>query len=111
MPMGAITGLTLSSDSPGTLEVSWDMPSPHPTDYRVDWAKSGENYQSYTVDEGHVYPEGTATTVTITGLEAGQEYKVRMRARYRHGDHEDSPWSGPWADDATLRVAGQPARR
>ena len=37
---GAITGLALSSDSPGTLVVSWDTASPAPTDYRVDWAKS-----------------------------------------------------------------------
>ena len=62
---GAITGLTLSSDTPRTLVVSWDIPSPAPSDYRVDWAKSGENYQSYTVSEGHIYPEGTATTVTV----------------------------------------------
>ena len=39
---GAITGLTLTSDAPGTLTVSWDTASPTPTDYRVDWAKSSE---------------------------------------------------------------------
>ena len=47
---GAINGLTLTSDSPGTLVVSWDTPSPAPSDYRVDWAKSSESYQSYKVD-------------------------------------------------------------
>ena len=104
---GAITGLALSSDSPGTLVISWDMPSPAPSDYRVDWAKSGESYQSYKVDEGHVYPEGSATTVTITDLEAGTEYKVRMRARYNQGEHADSPWSGPW-QEASLTVAAEP---
>ena len=102
---GAITGLTLSSDTPGELVVSWDTPSPEPTDYRVDWAKSGESYQSYTVDEGHVYPAGSATTVAITGLEAGAEYKVRMRARYHDGEHADRPWSGPWAEAAPVMVA------
>ena len=104
---GAITGLTLSSDSPGTLVVSWDMPSPAPSDYRVDWAKSSESYRSYKVDEGHVYPEGSVTTVTITHLEAGAEYKVRMRARYNQGEHANSPWSGPWAE-ASLTVAAEP---
>ena len=33
---GAITGLTLTSDAPGTLTASWDAASPTPTDYRVD---------------------------------------------------------------------------
>ena len=104
---GAITGLTLSSDSPGTLTVSWDMPSPTPTNYRVDWAKSAEDYQSWRVDEGHVYPEGTATTAAISGLEGGEEYKVRMRARYHDGEHADSPWSGPWSEE-TRTVAAEP---
>ena len=102
---GAITGLTLASDSPGELTASWEMPSPAPTDYRVDWAKSGESYQSWRVDEGHVYPEGSATTVTITDLEAGTEYKVRMRARYNQGEHADSPWSGPWQEAEPVMVA------
>ena len=53
---GAITGLTLTSDAPGTLTVSWEAASPTPTDYRVDWAKSDEDYQSWKVDDGHVYP-------------------------------------------------------
>ena len=60
---GAITGLTLTSDTPGTLTVSWETASPTPTDYRVDWAKSDEDYQSWKVDEGHKYPAPTATTV------------------------------------------------
>ena len=104
---GAITGLTLGSDSPGTLDVSWDMPSPHPTDYRVDWAKSSESYQSYTVNKDHIYPKGSVTTVTVTGLEAGTEYKVRMRARYHDGEHADSPWSGPWSEGRRT-VAAEP---
>ena len=79
---GAITGLTLTSDTPGTLTVSWDTASPAPTDYRVDWAKSTEEYQSWKVDEGHVYPAETAKTVTITDLAHDTEYKIRMRARY-----------------------------
>ena len=104
---GAITGFTLASDTPGILVVSWDTPSPEPTDYRIDWAKSGESYQSYKVEDGHLYPEGTATSVTITGLEAGAEYKVRLRARYHDGEHADRPWSGPWAE-ARLSVADNP---
>ena len=105
---GAITGLTLTSDAPGTLTVSWDAASPTPTDYRVDWAKSDEDYQSWKVDEGHVYPAETATTATIADLEHDTEYKIRMRARYYRGEHEGKSWGGPWATDTTT-VAGEPA--
>ena len=101
---GAITGLTLTSDTPGTLTVSWDTASPAPTDYRVDWAKSTEGYKSWKVDEGHVYPAETAKTVTITDLAHDTEYKIRMRARYYKGEHENKSWGGPWAEES-LQVA------
>ena len=105
---GAITGLTLTSDAPGTLTVSWDTASPTPTDYRVDWAKSGEDYKSWKVDEGHKYPDPSATTATIADLDHDTEYKIRMRARYYRGEHEGKSWGGPWAE-ATITVAGEPA--
>ena len=105
---GAIADLQLSSTSAGTLTVSWDAASPTPTDYRVDWAKSTEDYQSWKVDEGHVYPTPDATTTTITDLAHDTEYKIRMRARYYRGEHEGKSWGGPWAT-ATITVAGEPA--
>ena len=105
---GAITGLTLTSDAPGTLTASWDAASPTPTDYRIDWAESDEDYQSWKVDEGHKYPAPTATAVTITDLEHDTEYKIRMRARYYRGEHEGKSWGGPWATE-TITVAGEPA--
>ena len=105
---GAIAGLTLTSTTAGTLTVSWDAASPTPTDYRIDWAKSGEDYQSWKVDDGHVYTAETATTTTITDLSHDTEYKIRMRARYYRGEHEGKSWGGPWAT-ATITVAGEPA--
>ena len=96
---------TLASDTAGTIVVSWEIPSPAPSDYRVDWAKSSEAYTSWRVDAGHLYPAGTATTVTIEGLEAGVEYKVRMRARYNAGDYAEDPWSGPFTGDVLITVA------
>ena len=104
---GAITGLTLTSDAPGTLTVSWDTASPTPTDYRVDWAKSDEGYTSWKVNRGHKYPLANATTVTITDLSHDTEYKVRMRARYYKGEYEGKSWGGPWAK-ASREVVGTP---
>ena len=105
---GAITGLTLTSTTAGTLTVSWDAASPVPTDYRIDWAKSGEDYKSWKVDEGHKYPDPSATTATIADIDHDTEYKIRMRARYYRGEYEGKSWSGPWAT-ATITVAGEPA--
>ena len=102
---GAITGLTLTSTTAGTLTVSWDAASPPPTDYRVDWAKSTEEYKSWKVDDGHVYPAETATTTTITDLGHDTEYKIRMRARYYKGEHKGKSWGGPWAT-ATITSKG-----
>ena len=105
---GAIANLQLNSTTAGTLTVSWDAASPVPTDYRIDWAKSGEDYKSWKVDEGHKYPDPSATTATIADLSHDTEYKIRMRARYYRGEHEGKSWGGPWAT-ATITVAGEPA--
>ena len=105
---GAVANLQLTSTTAGELTVSWDAASPTPTDYRVDWAKSTEGYQSWKVNEGHVYPTPDATTTTITDLGHDTEYKIRMRARYYRGEHEGKSWGGPWAT-ATITVNGEPA--
>ena len=99
---GAISGLTLTSDAPGTLHVSWDAPGTVPTDYRVNWARSDETFPSWTDDTANRYPQ--TTSLQLTGLDQGAEYKVRVRARFYDGAHADSPWSGAW-DEATLLVA------
>ena len=105
---GTVVNLQLSSTSAGELTVSWDAASPVPTDYRIDWAKSGEDYQSWTVDEGHKYPDPSATTATIADLDHDTEYQIRMRARYYKGEHLGNSWGGPWAE-ATITVTGEPA--
>ena len=105
---GAIANLQLTSTTAGTLTVSWDAASPVPTDYRIDWAKSGEDYPSWKVDEGHKYPDPSATTATIADLDHDTEYQIRMRARYYKGEHLGNSWGGPWAE-ATITVTGEPA--
>ena len=102
---GSISALTLTSDTPGVLDVSWDAPTgAAPTDYRVNWARSGEDYPPWTDDTANHQP--TTTSQQLTDLDEGVEYKVRVRARYYDGADADSPWSGPWAE-ATRQVAAQ----
>ena len=98
---GAIPSMTLSTSAPGTLTVNWEVADPDPTDYRINWAKVGEAYPAWDASSGNA--ELAGPPYTVTGLEAGEEYKVRVRARY----FASRRWSGPWLE-ATLRVASNP---
>ena len=98
----SLPSLTLSTSGPGKLKISWDAANPNPTDYRVNWAKVGEQYPTWTVNLGN--EETIGLEYTLTGLEPGAEYKVRVRARYYKGSYASNPRSGPWKE-ATLVVA------
>ena len=87
-PDKVISGLTLESGTPGTLEIGWDEPADKPQDYRVIWAKTDEKFSSWRSTTGNAFP--TTNSLTVTGLEEGAEYKVRVRARY------DGSRNGPW---------------
>ena len=110
---GAMTGVTLTSGSPGTLTVSWKTPSPAPTDYRLRWAPVESDHLSWKddneTDRGNAYPAGDATSLTLSGLSEGTEFKVQARARYHKGEHKSSPWSGPWVE-VQARVMSQPSK-
>ena len=93
----AISGLVLSSTTPGELVVSWDAPTSEPDDYRVMWAESTGSWPSWSSADGNAYP--TAGPYTITGLEAGVSYKVKVRARY------SGQSAGPWSDKLDQEVA------
>ena len=107
---GAIGTLSVSSPGPGQLAVAWSAPSERPTDYRVRWAPSGQDYLAFsepnTSERGSAYPTGTSHTVS--SLAAGAFYKVQVRARYNAGEHADNPWSGPWSAEATVTIASPP---
>ena len=94
-----IIGVTLTSTNPGELAITWDAPSRAPTDYRVTWKKSDGKWPSYkndnTVDSGNAFPTGTSHTVS--DLEEGTEYSVRVRARY-YDANDNLTESGPWSD-------------
>ena len=93
-----ISGLVLSSTQPGTIQVTWDAPSEAPKDYRVAWAKAGEPFLTWTNLDGNAFP--TSSSHAITDLEEGEQYKVKVRARY------DSGGPGDWSDVITISVAG-----
>ena len=109
-PAGAISDLTLSSPNASQLVASWSAPTDEPSDYRVRWAPSDEDYLSFsaenTDERGSAYPQ--APTLTVDNLPAETEYKVQARARYNTGEYADSPWSGPWTDEQTITISSPP---
>jgi len=76
-PRGSIPGLTLTSDNPGELVISWGNPDPASSDYRIAWAPDAEKYLSYKADNdgrrGNAYPVGTVRSYTVSGLPEGME--------------------------------------
>ena len=87
------TGLNVTAgDAAGELNITWDA---HPqtsktlSDYRVTWTPDGESFKTNDHTEWYAYP--TTNQVSVTGLDAGETYKVRVRARY--DDNKKSRWS------------------
>ena len=109
---GAIPSLTLHSSEPGQLVITWETPDPAPTDYRLTWAPTSENFLSYRDDNetqrGNLYPLGDVTTLTLNNLTPGDSYKVQMRSRYYNADRSVRESSGPWTATATQRVKDHP---
>ena len=95
---GQLATLRLESPEAGNIDVSWSAP-PLPTDqtpsaYHVNWAKDQEPYPDSTDSTGH--DEVTGASHTLTGLESGQPYRVRVRADYPQGS--SNAWTGPWTE-------------
>ena len=109
---GAIPSLTLDSNEPGQLVITWATPDPAPTDYRIRWANASMGFPSYNApnepERGNSHPAGDANTLTLDNLTPGENYKVQIRARYYNADRSVHERSGPWTATATQRVKAHP---
>ena len=93
-----IGAVSLNSTAPGTVYVAWEPPSEQPLEYRITWAKSGESFPDWRDPVGNAFPAGSSHT--ITDLDEGEEYQIKVRARY------DSSRPGDWSDVVTIIAAG-----
>lgn len=103
-----VEGVTVApGDAAGELRITWDAPSPAPNEYRVNWAPENEPFPGRRNPDGNAFPADPE--LTVTGLEAGGAYQVRVRARFGPGDV--SPWSeivyGTAADAAAIQAVSE----
>ena len=87
-------------NSSGTAIITWAAAFDTPEDYRISWAAVEGNYKTWTDLSGNAFP--SSASQTISGLTAGQRYKVRVRARYGPGS------SGPWSAEYIFTVPKEP---
>ena len=95
---GQLATMRLESPEAGNIEASWTAP-PLPADeapsaYQVNWAQNGVPYPNSNASTGYVEVAGASHT--LTGLESGHTYRVRVRAGYDQGLH--TAWTGPWTE-------------
>ena len=86
----APTGLTLTATDANTVQATWTAHPDGARDYRLSWAPHDENFKTWTDTDWNAFPTGNS--YTITGLEGGSTYKVKVRARFETGPPSD--WSG-----------------
>ncbi|WP_419863180.1 fibronectin type III domain-containing protein [Candidatus Poriferisodalis sp.] len=99
----AVTGLSVEPGAEiGSLYVSWDAHPGGPAAYRVSWAPDGDVFRTYTDTEWNAFPE--ENELTISGLEPGELYMVRVRARFTNNN-------GDWSWVETGAAATETTRK
>ena len=87
------TGLSgTAGNEAGELDITWDTSSQDTktlSDYRVTWKPDGEAFKHWGDTDWNAFP--STNELTLTGLNAGATYQVKVRARY--DDNKRSKWS------------------
>ena len=95
----SVTNISVDTSTPGQAEISWDAVA-GARDYRVVFAKSADDYVTWSDPSGNKFP--SSSSVTLSGLDKGQSYKLKVRARFNGAS------SGPWSSQNTFTVASDP---
>ena len=95
-----VTGLTaVAGDDPGEMIISWDAHTQTTKtllNYRVAWTPQGDSFKSADQTDWNVYT--TSNQHTVTGLNAGATYQVKVRTRYEGNQ------GSRWTDVVTVSV-------
>ena len=107
-----VTGLTaVAGDDPGEMIISWDAHTQTTKtilNYRVAWTPEGERFKS--ADRTKWNAHTTNTQHTVTGLDAGATYQVKIRTRYegRQGSRWTDVVTGQAGVTPNVPATGQP---
>ena len=107
-----VTGLTaVAGDDPGEMIISWDAHTQTTKtflNYRVAWTPQGERFKSADRTNWNVYT--TSNQHTVTGLDAGATYQVKVRTRYegKQGSRWTDVVTGQSAVTTNTPATGQP---
>ena len=100
-----VTGLTVSAgDDPGEMVITWDAHTQTTKtlrNYRVAWTPQGESFKRASQTDWNVFT--TSTQHTVTGLDAGATYQVKVRTRYEGNQ------GSRWTEVVTGQTAAPPA--
>ena len=103
----SVTGLTVSAgDDSGEMVINWDAHTQTTKtlrDYRVAWTPEGESFKGASQTNWNVYT--TSTQHTVTGLDAGANYQVKVRTRYE--GNKGSRWTEVVTDRPLPRPPSQ----
>ena len=93
----SIKNFTVSSDGPGTITASWVKPITSPIKYKLRYARIDTDRWNSS------YPSSESASHTLTGLEEGKEYLVRLEG---HDIRDSISHSTP--AEVRIRVASAP---
>ena len=100
--------ITLTSDKTGKIDVSWGAANliyPFPqTGFNINWAKADENYPGSSASDGWTTADGDVRSLTLSGLDTGVAYKVRVQSVNPSCCGHGNNWTGAWKE-ATITVA------
>ena len=94
----------VAGGSPGEIVVTWDAHPDGHQDHRVAFKPIDGKFQPVSDTAWNTYP--LDNTVTLTGLVPGDEYRIRVRARFADGTI--SKWARPVSGLAAEEAPPEP---